>query len=472
MPGLVLCGVLGALCVGLMAVQTPAQITGSDLTTSAVNHVTELKVKGDGDPIGTIKAWPSSQTPNTEEWLECDGSTFDTTKYPELYAALGSGRLPDYKGQFLRGGSAADAGKKFEDTIKTHEVIVPSHSHEFTLDISGTVQTASIQKNVKVLSTSSSVSSSSDTGDTKGAFFYYKQTGGTCVGMTDIQVAKYATSGNIIPKRQQVVSGGSANTSCWPGTLYNKIPVLQESNYYNLYNDSTCSNIIAHDYEEKYAFYVPQSGFVGVGNYRSLNNTCGPFYATTNVGSLNIVDEYDKMFYYKESGGLCVGMSVEDTVKYALSSNANIGYQYSGANTSITYLCWNEARYNKIPVLKESNTPYDYYSLYSDSTCSNIIAHDYEEKYAFYVPQSGFVGVGNYRSLNNTCGPFYATGTYKTVDGANEISIPVVKADTSSLDNGKVTGTIGESGQLIGTYNGASETAPKHTIVRYFIKAL
>ena len=116
----------------MLAVQTSAQITGSDLTTSAVNHVTGLKVKGDGDPIGTIKAWPSSQTPDTEEWLECDGSTFDKDQYPELFAALGSTTLPDYKGQFLRGGSAADAGKKFEDTIKTHEVIVPSHTHTFS----------------------------------------------------------------------------------------------------------------------------------------------------------------------------------------------------------------------------------------------------------------------------------------------------------------------------------------------------
>ena len=104
-----------------MGEQTPAQITGSDLTTSAVNKVTGLKVKADGDPIGTIKAWPSSQTPDTEEWLECDGSTFDTTKYPELYAALGSGRLPDYMGQFLRGGDRTNVGKKLEDTIKTHD---------------------------------------------------------------------------------------------------------------------------------------------------------------------------------------------------------------------------------------------------------------------------------------------------------------------------------------------------------------
>ena len=121
--------------MGLMGVQTLAQITGSDLSRTSVNRATDLKVKADGDPIGTVKAWPSSQTPNTEEWLECDGSPFDTTKYPELYAALGSGRLPDYKGQFLRGGSAADAGKKFEDTIKTHTVTVPDHKHTY----SGTV---------------------------------------------------------------------------------------------------------------------------------------------------------------------------------------------------------------------------------------------------------------------------------------------------------------------------------------------
>ena len=135
MPGLVLCGVLGAVCVGMMAVQTPAQITGSNLSRTSVNRATGLKVKVDGDPIGTIKAWPATHNPDTSEWLECNGGTFSKTTYPDLFAVLGTTTLPDYTGRFLRGGKAADAGKKFEDTIKTHETIVEDHNHKIEIDL-------------------------------------------------------------------------------------------------------------------------------------------------------------------------------------------------------------------------------------------------------------------------------------------------------------------------------------------------
>ena len=151
--GLVLCGVLGAVCVVLMTVQTPAQITGSDLSRTSVNRATGLKVKADGDPIGTIKAWPASHNPDTSEWLECNGGTFSKTTYPELFAVLGTTTLPDYTGRFLRGGKAADAGKKFEDSIKTHEVSVDDHRHSF----SASFATDSAVKSITTSSSSMSV---------------------------------------------------------------------------------------------------------------------------------------------------------------------------------------------------------------------------------------------------------------------------------------------------------------------------
>ena len=52
------------------------------------------------------------------------------------------------------------------------------------------------------------------------------------------------------------------------------------------------------------------------------------------------------------------------------------------------------------------------------------------------------------------------------------VNIPTVSSLNKTIENGTVSGLIDPSGDLIGTYNGSSETAPKHTIIRYFIKAL
>ena len=55
-------------------------------------------------PVGTIVAFgcdPASLPPG---WLLCDGSQFNQTKYPDLYAARGnSNTVPDLRGYFLRG---------------------------------------------------------------------------------------------------------------------------------------------------------------------------------------------------------------------------------------------------------------------------------------------------------------------------------------------------------------------------------
>lgn len=73
---------------------------------------------GAGVPVGSVIAWPSSSLPPLEggeqKWAECDGSTLSAAAYPELFAALGTTTLPDYRGMFLRGwdhGRGVDAGR-------------------------------------------------------------------------------------------------------------------------------------------------------------------------------------------------------------------------------------------------------------------------------------------------------------------------------------------------------------------------
>ena len=59
---------------------------------------------GGGVPIGTVITWPVSTAPSEKgTWLECNGQSFDSSKYPKLYSVLGSNKVPNYQGMFLRG---------------------------------------------------------------------------------------------------------------------------------------------------------------------------------------------------------------------------------------------------------------------------------------------------------------------------------------------------------------------------------
>lgn len=52
-------------------------------------------------PVGGIMQWPGANPP--PGWLECNGQVFNTTDNPQLFAALGTNSVPDYRGLFLRG---------------------------------------------------------------------------------------------------------------------------------------------------------------------------------------------------------------------------------------------------------------------------------------------------------------------------------------------------------------------------------
>lgn len=52
-------------------------------------------------PVGVPMPWPTNKPP--AGWLECNGSTFDKNQFPKLAAAYTSGKLPDLRGEFIRG---------------------------------------------------------------------------------------------------------------------------------------------------------------------------------------------------------------------------------------------------------------------------------------------------------------------------------------------------------------------------------
>lgn len=70
-------------------------------------------------PVGTPLAWPSTTPP--EGYAIMQGQTFDTGKYPKTAAAYPSGKLPDMRGQTIKGAPDGRALLSLEaDGIKSH----------------------------------------------------------------------------------------------------------------------------------------------------------------------------------------------------------------------------------------------------------------------------------------------------------------------------------------------------------------
>lgn len=73
-----------------------------------------------GTPIGTIIMWASSSNPQDGGvWLDCDGASFNTETYAELYTLLGSGNVPNLKGLFPRCVGSQDLSVTIDGTTTT-----------------------------------------------------------------------------------------------------------------------------------------------------------------------------------------------------------------------------------------------------------------------------------------------------------------------------------------------------------------
>ncbi|HDD9446312.1 TPA: phage tail protein [Escherichia coli] len=82
---------------------------------AATDPHTQYLLESDIDkyiPVGFPLPWPQVTPP--EGWLKCNGATFDIAKYPKLAKVYSTGKLPDLRGEFLRGwddGRGADTGR-------------------------------------------------------------------------------------------------------------------------------------------------------------------------------------------------------------------------------------------------------------------------------------------------------------------------------------------------------------------------
>ena len=147
---------------------------------------------GAGNPVGSLLHTYKKSNPSG--YLYCDGSTFDQTKYPLLYAYLGSNVLPDYREVVEVG-----AEQNTTDTIATHDVYtegqfkddqLQEHKHYYA-DITTTNPDASGQTNALVKSASGTVQGVDSSvnpntarvgttthGKQKAVFIYIKATSG------------------------------------------------------------------------------------------------------------------------------------------------------------------------------------------------------------------------------------------------------------------------------------------------------
>ncbi|WXP33741.1 phage tail protein [Escherichia coli] len=68
--------------------------------------------EGSALPVGVPVPWPSATPPTG--WLKCNGAAFSAEEYPELAKAYPTNKLPDLRGEFMRGwddGRGVDSGR-------------------------------------------------------------------------------------------------------------------------------------------------------------------------------------------------------------------------------------------------------------------------------------------------------------------------------------------------------------------------
>lgn len=86
---------------------------GGTGATNAADARTKLGLgEGSALPVGVPVPWPTATPP--AGWLKCNGASFSATDYPKLASVYTSLKLPDLRGEFIRGwddGRGVDASR-------------------------------------------------------------------------------------------------------------------------------------------------------------------------------------------------------------------------------------------------------------------------------------------------------------------------------------------------------------------------
>ena len=97
-----------------LAGKQPLDSTLTALSGKTVNGILQYLGLGEGSalPVGVPVPWPSTTPPTG--WLKCNGAVFSAEEYPELAKAYPTNKLPDLRGEFIRGwddGRDVDSGR-------------------------------------------------------------------------------------------------------------------------------------------------------------------------------------------------------------------------------------------------------------------------------------------------------------------------------------------------------------------------
>ncbi|WP_439231711.1 phage tail protein [Klebsiella pneumoniae] len=87
--------------------------------------------EGSALPVGVPVPWPSATPPTG--WLKCNGAAFTVSQYPKLARAYPALRLPDLRGEFIRGwddGRGVDSGR---DILTSQTSMIGPHNHDIQL---------------------------------------------------------------------------------------------------------------------------------------------------------------------------------------------------------------------------------------------------------------------------------------------------------------------------------------------------
>ncbi|MEF3964813.1 phage tail protein [Escherichia coli] len=110
-----------------LAGKQPLDATLTDLSGKSVSGLLQYLGLGEGSalPVGVPVPWPSATPPTG--WLKCNGAAFSAEEYPELTKAYPTNKLPDLRGEFIRGwddGRGVDAGRALlslqDDSFEAH----------------------------------------------------------------------------------------------------------------------------------------------------------------------------------------------------------------------------------------------------------------------------------------------------------------------------------------------------------------
>ncbi|EPD1039178.1 TPA: phage tail protein [Escherichia coli] len=85
--------------------------------------------EGSALPVGVPVPWPSATPPTG--WLKCNGAAFSAEEYPELSKAYPTNKLPDLRGEFIRGWDDGRGVDSSRGLLTSQDHLFASHGHWF-----------------------------------------------------------------------------------------------------------------------------------------------------------------------------------------------------------------------------------------------------------------------------------------------------------------------------------------------------